>query len=369
MAPDELQSFEYDVAFSFAGEERDYVSRVAQVLLLNHVRVYYDDFELVNMWGKDLYVYLDEIYRKKARYCILFLSAHYAKKAWPNHERKSAQARAFASNQEYILPARFDSTEIPGVLPTVGYVNLANLLPEEFAEIILRKIRKAPSVPSVQSNDPDVGGPINAGVQNLAENNKDYGTKFVEDELPKIVKRAASVGNAPAVVFIDIDDLTAINKTFGRDVGDAVLDGIYEIVRRRSMGKAKYKGRCGEDTFYSVLFDAGRVLEYCEKIRTDVKKYPWKLVTPKLHVSCTIGYASLKSDEEPHEWLARAILGMLEGKRQGSGTIRIGPQFSGMRFEKKSAQELRPLSEMKFERIVYYSEVPPEHFSLRSFFS
>ena len=367
MDPDELQSLEYDVALSFAGEDRDYVSKVAAALRSLNVDVYYDEFDSLNLWGKDLYVYLDEIYRKKARYCVLFLSAHYAAKAWTNHERRSAQARAFSSNQEYILPARFDSTEIPGILPTVGYINLADLSPEAFAEIILRKIGKGAKGPSTQGNDPDAEGPPALTIRVPVGKNKDYGTQFVEEQLPRIVKRALSEGSAPAVVFIDIDDLTLINKTFGRNVGDAVIDAVYEIVRRRSLGKAKYKGRCGEDTFYSVLFDADRVLKYCEKIRTDVNKYPWNAVTPKLHVSCTIGYAALKSDEEPHEWLARAILGMLDGKRQGRGTIRNGPRFSG---ERKPALESRPPSKTR-KGILYHPEVPPQHarFSLRKFFS
>src|SRR5439155_24562734 len=32
--------------------------------------------------------------------------------------------RAFMEKREYILPARFDDTQIPGVLPTVGYIDL-----------------------------------------------------------------------------------------------------------------------------------------------------------------------------------------------------------------------------------------------------
>ena len=147
-----LPPFEYDIALSFAGEDRNYVSRVAENLRLSGVRVFYDEFELIDMWGKNLYVYLDEIYREKAHYCIVFLSKNYAKKAWANHERESAQARAFfLKNQEYILPARFDSTEIPGLLPTVAYVDLSKLTPEKFTEVILKKIGKQTGDSSILS--------------------------------------------------------------------------------------------------------------------------------------------------------------------------------------------------------------------------
>ena len=117
-------NFEWDICLSFAGEDRPYVEQVAEALRASRVRVFYDKYEQAALWGKDLYVHLDEVYRTKARFCVMFASKHYAEKLWTNHERSSAQARAFKENKEYILPARFDDTEIPGLLPTIGYLSL-----------------------------------------------------------------------------------------------------------------------------------------------------------------------------------------------------------------------------------------------------
>src|SRR4030042_5862224 len=121
--------YDYDVALSFAGENRTYVESVAANLISQGLRVFYDKYEEVNLWGKDLYQHLDLVYRTKANYCIIFISSDYAKKLWTNHELRSAQARAFEENREYILPARFDDTELPGVLPTIGYVDLVKKKP------------------------------------------------------------------------------------------------------------------------------------------------------------------------------------------------------------------------------------------------
>src|SRR5262245_31136756 len=112
---------EFDVCLSFAGEDREYVDRVAAELRSAGVRLFYDAYEDVDLWGKDLYQHLDAVYRHKARYCVAFFSAAYAAKVWTKHELKSAQTRAFEENREYILPARFDDTEIPGVPKTVKY--------------------------------------------------------------------------------------------------------------------------------------------------------------------------------------------------------------------------------------------------------
>ena len=104
------------------------------------MKVFYDLFEEADLWGRDLYTHLSEVYLKRARFTVMFISQAYANKRWTDHERKSAQARAFQEAQEYILPARFDDTEIPGVLSTVGYVSLRDRSPEELVSLITRKL-------------------------------------------------------------------------------------------------------------------------------------------------------------------------------------------------------------------------------------
>lgn len=135
-----ISTFQFDVALSFAGENRPYVEKVAAHLKATGVKVFYDDYETAELWGKDLYVHLSEVYSKKARFCVVFISEHYAKKAWTNHERKAAQARAFQEQREYILPARFDDTEISGINETVGYVDLRTLTPENLVSLIRQKL-------------------------------------------------------------------------------------------------------------------------------------------------------------------------------------------------------------------------------------
>jgi hypothetical protein len=114
----------YDIALSFAGEDRDYVEQVARGLKYRGIRVFYDTYEEATLWGKNLYDHLSDVYRNQAIFTVVFISKEYGAKLWTNHERKSAQARAFSENREYVLPARFDDTEVPGILPTVAYIDL-----------------------------------------------------------------------------------------------------------------------------------------------------------------------------------------------------------------------------------------------------
>ncbi len=131
---------EYEVVLSFAGEDRAYVERVADVLRANQVALFYDAYEEATLWGKNLAEHLHKVYSGSARYCVMFVSRHYAEKIWPSHERRSAFERAIESRQEYILPARFDDTEIPGLYKTIGYADLRNKKPDALAYLILQKL-------------------------------------------------------------------------------------------------------------------------------------------------------------------------------------------------------------------------------------
>ena len=134
--------FEFDIALSFAGEDRDKVEPYANVLKSKGLKVFLDSDQQAELWGADLYVKLDQIYRNQAMFCVVFLSKHYATKRWANHERKSAQARAFKENEEYILPVRLDDTEIPGIRETIGYIDLRKTSVEDLVSLTLKKVKQ-----------------------------------------------------------------------------------------------------------------------------------------------------------------------------------------------------------------------------------
>lgn len=132
----------YDIALSFAGEDRKYAEDLANALVARNIKVFYDKHEKALLFGKDLYSYLSNIYQYEALYCVMLISASYAKKQWTKHERQAAQARAFTENEEYILPIRLDDTEIPGLPPTIGYLDwFGENGSEGLADIIAEKLR------------------------------------------------------------------------------------------------------------------------------------------------------------------------------------------------------------------------------------
>lgn len=138
------KDYQYDVALSFAGEDREYVEEVALHLKSFGVKVFYDKFETANLWGKNLYDYLQDVYKNKAKFTIIFISKHYKNKAWTNHERQAAQARAFEESKEYILPVKLDDTEIEGIHSTISYIDGRQVSPKELARLFMEKMKLQP---------------------------------------------------------------------------------------------------------------------------------------------------------------------------------------------------------------------------------
>lgn len=69
-----LSGKRYDVALSFAGEHRDYVSQVAAELGRRGLTYFYDSEAEEYLWGKDLTEELNQIYNDAAGVVVLFIS-------------------------------------------------------------------------------------------------------------------------------------------------------------------------------------------------------------------------------------------------------------------------------------------------------
>ena len=138
--PGSGQGQQWDVVLSFAGAQRDYVGQVARALRARGVRCFYDADEETGLWGKHLAEELPRIYGEQAAAVVVFISAEYAERDWTRLERQAALARAVRERREYVLPARFDDTPLPGLLPDVVAIDLRRYAPAEFAGLVEGKL-------------------------------------------------------------------------------------------------------------------------------------------------------------------------------------------------------------------------------------
>jgi hypothetical protein len=154
-------NYKYEVALSFAGEDRSFAEAVAEGLQEQGIAVFYDNYEPEQLWGEDLSIKLREIYHSMSRYCIMIVSQHYINKMWPNYERQQSIERLIEQRGSgYILPVRLDGYEgeIPGLSKLIGYLPASSNNPEKVVNAFLKKIgkntREESGTPQIQPSKP-----------------------------------------------------------------------------------------------------------------------------------------------------------------------------------------------------------------------
>lgn len=277
-----VEKYEYDVAFSFAGEDRETVATIAECLRGRGVSVFYDDFEKTNLWGKDLQEHLAKVYIRWARYAVVFVSTYYRDKVWARHELKAVMARALNERDEYVLPVRFDDTELDGLLPTIGFLDLRKDTPTEVCIRICEKLgvgsrgRKADAGPSPWS--PHVQGSVSFDYSN---HNGRYRIGQGVFEFETSWNRASDVsihctndppslhGVAVAPVGMAITDITDAgvldytSRTRTPQLGQVVVlenvNGFFAALRLTSIKDSTRRAGSDELAFdYWILRDGGR---------------------------------------------------------------------------------------------------------------
>lgn len=130
---------QFDVALSFGGGDRKYAEALRKILPSN-VTCFLDSEFTPEIWWTDLNEFLPDIYLKRARYVIPFLSVNYLR-PWPTREKRAALAASLNRSEANMLPVRIDDTEIPGILPSLSVIDLRQHPLEFVRDMLLQKLK------------------------------------------------------------------------------------------------------------------------------------------------------------------------------------------------------------------------------------
>lgn len=143
--PDDNLKKKFDVAISFAGEDRKWARQIKCELERYDLRVFFDEDQ--NLVGEELTEYLGRIYSQETRSVLMLISSHYASKPWTRHERRHALSTAIQQESSpYIFPIRLDSTVIPGLPDSVAYLKMPPETASSVAKAIAAKFSTKPHV-------------------------------------------------------------------------------------------------------------------------------------------------------------------------------------------------------------------------------
>jgi hypothetical protein len=132
----------FQVALSFPGEKRPFVSEVAEILgrHLEKSRIFYDANYEAELARGDLDLYLGKLYREQSELVVPFCCADYEKKKWCKLEWRQMRDILFNLEVERIMPFRFDDAPIAGLLSIDGYIKIGERTPHDVAKLILERL-------------------------------------------------------------------------------------------------------------------------------------------------------------------------------------------------------------------------------------
>lgn len=132
----------FDLAFSFAGEQRSYVEQVARACQARGIKVFFDRDANNEWWGHNFIREQRKIYSSQTRYFVPFISAEYINKPVPMDEFSAAMMTAVKQGDGYILPVLMDDVHVPADLlhPHVHYLHASDYSPDELAAEFARKV-------------------------------------------------------------------------------------------------------------------------------------------------------------------------------------------------------------------------------------
>lgn len=144
--------YKYDVAISFAEEDRNAALALALALEMRGCKkIYYYPEQRVATWGRSLKEKLERIYSIEARYAVVLLSNHYfdSKKEYTLIEFAAIEKRMKKEpGLVYMLPVKLNSAESFEIHDSLrrGYLDW-QYNPKRVAEALLKRLGKPATPP------------------------------------------------------------------------------------------------------------------------------------------------------------------------------------------------------------------------------
>jgi len=142
--------------------------------------------------------------------------------------------------------------------------------------------------------------------------------RYFIESLEHRIMRCERYGDTSALLFLDVDNLKAINDTYGHGAGDALLVRLSQILLA-NVRASDFVARIGGDEFAILLApvsDAKGVDKVCKDILFDLVDI-FTLSGKEIYLGASIGAALAETDDSALELLRKADIAMYACKEAG----------------------------------------------------
>ena len=131
----------FRIAFSFAGEKRAVVAKVAAILAKRFGKdaILYDKYFEAAFAHADLGMELPDLYHDETDLVVAVLCKDYEKKEWCGLEWRAIHALIKERKSSEVMLCRFDRAKVKGLFSTAGFVELDDKTPAQAAALIVER--------------------------------------------------------------------------------------------------------------------------------------------------------------------------------------------------------------------------------------
>jgi hypothetical protein len=143
----DIAKHNFDVGFSFPGEERVLVEKIAVELerRIGPNSYFYDNNYISQLARPSLDSLLQDIYQNRSRLIVVFISSNYQNKDWCGIEFRAIKEIMMARDHSKIMLIRTDDGVVDGIFKTDGYVDARRFTPSELAAFIHERVNLIPA--------------------------------------------------------------------------------------------------------------------------------------------------------------------------------------------------------------------------------
>ncbi|HTR48927.1 MAG TPA: diguanylate cyclase [Verrucomicrobiae bacterium] len=128
------------------------------------------------------------------------------------------------------------------------------------------------------------------------------------------------------IVMVDVDQFKQVNDTFGHDAGDAVLQGVADIIRRNTR-QSDICGRIGGDEFMLIMTfsDQDGIRTAVERIRQQIEAHPFNFRGRESRITASIGVAGIRQNQDIDlgRLMVQADVALYSAKRLGRNRAEV----------------------------------------------
>jgi diguanylate cyclase len=136
------------------------------------------------------------------------------------------------------------------------------------------------------------------------------------------IDRPGRDGSPCSIALIDLDWFKRINDAYGHPTGDEVLR-TFSITMFANIRSVDRFGRYGGEEFLLVLpdMDGDNAVRALDRLRMIIADLDWSAFSPGMQVTISAGVATLRPNENPDTFLARADSALYAAKARGRNRI------------------------------------------------